>query len=150
MTERLGPDGLRELFLFERLDDTQLGWLSGRGWVEAAPAGTAVLAEGEPAERLAVLLSGTLRMCQQVGRDEVEITRTDQVGVYAGATRAYLPDVGGERYTATVWALTDCRFWFLSAADFSAFMDRWFPMGIHLMEGLFLGLRHGSGTVLLA
>ncbi|WP_106399625.1 ATP-binding protein [Actinocorallia populi] len=146
MTGRLGPAELRELFLFEHLDDTQLDWLAGHGWVEDAEAGTAVLAEGAPAERLAVLLSGTLRLCQRVGRDEVEVVRTDQAGVYAGATRAYLPE-GDTQYTATVWAVTGCRFWFLSSADFSEFMHRWFPMAIHLLEGLFLGMRANQAVV---
>lgn len=146
MTERLSPAELRGLFLFERLDDEQLAWLAGHGWVEPAAAGTAVLAEGAPAERLAVLLSGTLRLCQRVGADEVEVNRTDQVGVYAGATRAYLPE-GEQQYTATVGAVTDCRFWFLGSADFSEFMHRWFPMAIHLLEGLFLGMRANHAIV---
>jgi len=147
VTERLDPAALRTLFLFEDLDDEQLGWLAERGWVEEAPAGAAVLVEGEPAERLAVLLSGTLQMCQRIGEDEVEIVRTGQVGVYAGATRAYVPDSGGDRYSTTLRAVTGCRFWFLSGPDFSAFMHRWFPLAIHLLDGLFLGMRANHAAV---
>ena len=143
---RLGAAGLRELFLFERLDEEQLGWLAGHGWVEDVPAEAVVLAEGDPAERLAVLLSGTVRLCRRVGLDQIEMVRTDQVGVYAGATRAYVPE-GEQKYTATFQAVTGCRMWFLASEDFAFFMNRWFPMAVHLLEGLFLGMRDIQATV---
>ena len=59
-----------------------------------APAGTCVLREGEPAEKFFILLSGTIALTRQVGQDEVETTRTEQRGVYMGATQAYLRDDG--------------------------------------------------------
>ena len=46
MTERLGPDALRELFLFEKLSDEQLAWLAERGEVRSYPAGVTVYAAG--------------------------------------------------------------------------------------------------------
>ena len=42
MTERLDPDALRELFLFERLDDGQLVWLAERGQVTSYEAGATI------------------------------------------------------------------------------------------------------------
>jgi hypothetical protein len=62
VTERLGPDALRELFLFEKLSDEQLAWLAERGEVRSYPAGVTVYAAGEPATTLFVLLEGTLSM----------------------------------------------------------------------------------------
>ena len=67
MTERLGPDALRELFLFEKLSDEQLAWLAERGEVRSYPAGAMVYAAGEPATRLFVLLEGTLSMTVRAG-----------------------------------------------------------------------------------
>ena len=48
-----------------------------------------VYAEGDAADWFYVLLDGTLVTSRKVGADDVEITRTDQRGVYGGAFRAY-------------------------------------------------------------
>ena len=47
-SERLTPDELRGLFLFEALSHEQRSWIAERGWVETHPAGSVVLSEGEP------------------------------------------------------------------------------------------------------
>ncbi len=145
--EQLGRDELRTLFLFEALTDEQLDHLGGCGWVADCPAGDTVVDEGQPAEIVAVLLSGTLTLNRKVGRDDVEMTRTDQRGVYFGAMQSYLED--GERltYTATAHALTDCRLWVMRAADFGAAVRDWFPMAIHLLEGLFYGMRNSQQLI---
>ena len=51
-----------------------------------------VLHEGEPATCFYVLLEGTIALSRRVGDDDVEISRTEQRGVYAGAWAAYLGD----------------------------------------------------------
>jgi signal transduction histidine kinase len=146
-TERLAPEELRKLFLFEHLSDEQLQWISEHGWVIEAPSGATVLAEGDPAELFIVLLSGALRMSHRIGQDEIETVRTDQVGVYAGAMQSYIADRGGQTYPGTVRVLTDARFFVLRAEDFAWMMHTWFPMAIHLLEGLFFGMRTSAHIV---
>ena len=146
-TERLPVQALRELFLFERLSDEQLQWLAEHGWVTEAPGGATVLAEGAPAELFIVLLSGTITMSFRVGRDDVETVRTDQVGVYAGAMQAYVANRAGQTYTATIRVVSDARFFVLRAEDFAWMMHTWFPMAIHLLEGLFLGMRTSAHII---
>ena len=146
-TERLPVQALRKLFLFEKLSNEQLGWLAEHGWVVQAPAGTTLLAEGDPAELFVVLLSGTITMSRRVGRDDVETTRTDQVGVYAGAMQAYVGDASGQTYNASIQVVSDARFFVLRAEDFAWLMRTWFPIAIHLLEGLFLGLRTSAHIV---
>jgi signal transduction histidine kinase len=143
---RLRPDELRKLFLFESLSDEQLQWLSEHGWVAEMPAGSTVFQEGTPAEALMLLLSGTVTMSRRVGQDDVETTRTDQVGVYAGAMQSYLEDRKQE-YSATVRVISDARLFILSAEDFAWAMRTWFPMAIHLLEGLFFGMRNSQYIV---
>jgi signal transduction histidine kinase len=140
-TQRLPAQELRELFLFEKLSDEQLDWLAEHGWVTEVPAGDAALQEGEPAELFIVLLSGTITMSRKVGQEDVETIRTDQVGVYAGAMQAYVADRAGQTYNASVRVISDARFFVLRATDFAWMMHTWFPMAIHLLEGLFLGMR---------
>jgi signal transduction histidine kinase len=143
VTVRLGPDALRELFLFEKLSDGQLAWLAERGEVRSYPAGVTVYAAGEPATTLFVLLDGTLSMTVRAGGAEVETLRTDYRGAYAGAFFAYLDVPSARSYTAGVRAVTGCRFWELPAADFGWAMREWFPMATHMLEGFAI---QGSAT----
>lgn len=132
-------DELRRLFLFERLNDEQLAWLCERGRVERHEPGF-LLREGDPAASFYVLLEGSLALYRRVGTDDVEISRTSQVGVYAGAWNAYLDDrEETRRYLHSVRVLTPSRYYVLPAADFTELMHAWFPMALHLLEGLFFG-----------
>ena len=117
--QRLSADELRELFLFEDLDDDQLAWVSGNGDLVDRPAGTDVSVEGEPAECFFVLLEGTMTMVRLVGGSEVETVRTSHRGVYSGAVQFYFGDRLEQRYPATVRAVTDCRFLALPAGPFA-------------------------------
>jgi signal transduction histidine kinase len=145
--ERLTNDELRSLFLFEALSDEQLSWLGEHGWVASLPSGATIFDEGAPAELIMVLLSGTIVMRRRVGRDDVEITRTDQRGVYAGAMQSYIQDASLQNHTATVTVVSDARLWVIRAEDFAYAVRTWFPMAIHLLEGLFLGMRNSQQLV---
>jgi signal transduction histidine kinase len=144
---RLTPDELRELFLFEDLDAQQLAWLADNGDVVDRPAGTEVSVEGEPAECFFVLLEGTLSMVRLVGGSEVETVRTSDRGVYSGAVQFYFGDRLEQRYPATVRAVTDCRFLALPAQPFAAVFRQWYPMAVHLLEGMFVGQRNSAELV---
>jgi signal transduction histidine kinase len=142
------PEELRGLFLFESLNPEQLRWLSERGTVREYPAGADVCAEGQPAEYLFLLLTGTMGLYRLVRGNEMEMTRTDQRGAYFGATQAYVRDRDGAKtYSATGRTITECTYFALPAADFSTFMHEWFPMAIHLLEGLFLGLHNSEALI---
>jgi signal transduction histidine kinase len=145
--ERLSNDQLRELFLFEALTEEQLSWLGERGWVAELTSGATVFDEGAAAELIVLLLSGAIVMTRRVGPDDVEITRTDQRGVYAGAMQSYLEDAAAQTYTATVKTLSDVQLFVLQSADFGRAVREWFPMAIHLLEGLFLGMRSSQQIV---
>src|SRR5688500_10396971 len=115
---KLTPDELRTLFLFEKLTDEQLSWIAEHGCVEHVAAGDLVIAEGEPAEKFFLLLSGTIALTRRVGQDDVQTIRTEQRGVYMGATQAYIRDEGVERkYMASMRALDDSDFFVLSGHD---------------------------------
>ena len=145
---KLTPAELKTLFLFEKLTPQQLEWISEHGCTLHAKAGSLVVKEGEPAEQFFVLLSGTISLTRRVGQDDVQTTRTEQRGVYMGATQAYIRDEGIERkYMASMRALDDSDFFVLSAADFGWMMREWFPMAIHLLEGLALGMRSTQAAI---
>ena len=145
--ERLSPDELRELFLFESLDEQQLGWLAANGYVKRWSAGATVYDEGEPATCFFVLLEGTLSMLRSVENTEVETTRTNQRGVYSGATQAFVQGVGPEPYRSSVRSVTDTTFWIVDAAPFGDRIREWFPMAMHMLEGFALGMRSSQALV---
>jgi signal transduction histidine kinase len=134
---RCSVDELRTLFLFEKLTEEQLEWLCRRGHVELLGPGP-VYAEGDPAECFYVLLEGTVAMSRRVGEDDIEVTRTSTRGSYAGAFTAYLDRVP-QIYNNSVRALEPTRLFVLDAAAFAQLMRDWFPMAVHLLEGLFFG-----------
>jgi signal transduction histidine kinase len=140
--QRLTPDELRGLFLFENLDGDQLAWVAENGDVVDRPAGSEVSVEGEPAECFFVLLEGTLSMVRLVGGSEVETVRTSYRGAFSGAVQFYFGDRLEQRYPATVRAITDCRFLALPAQPFATVFRQWYPMAVHLLEGLFIGQRN--------
>jgi len=134
--ERLAPEELRTLFLFEQLSDDQLVWLSERGRLVEYPAGGTIHAEGAPASCFFVLLEGTLAMLSRVQGGEIELFRSDYRGSYTGAFDAYLSDRGvPQLYPGTARAVTDCRLFELSAADWGRAVKEWFPMAAHLLAG---------------
>ena len=145
--QRLTPGELRRLFLFEDLDDEQLAWVAANGDVVDCPAGTDVSVEGEPAECFFVLLEGTMTMSRLVGGSEVETVRTSHRGVYSGAVQFYFEDRLEQRYPATVRAVTDCRFLALPAGPFATVFRQWYPMAVHLLEGMFVGQRNSAELV---
>jgi signal transduction histidine kinase len=140
----LTPEELRTLFLFADLTEEQLAWISEHGDVIAVPAGENIVVEGEHADCFHVLLSGTIAMSRMVGGDNVETTRTDQRGVYFGAVQFYVEDETTEEYPASVRAITDCTALALPKGPFAAEFTHWYPMAVHLLEGLRLGMKRGS------
>lgn len=145
--ERLTPERLRTLFLFESLSIEQLHWLAERGRVERRDAGEVVYREGDPATCFFVLLGGAISLHRVLHGDDVEVNRTDQRGVYSGATRAYLGDRVEQLYPHTMRAVSDAEFFVLPADEFAYAVRAWFPMALHLLEGLFFGTRAANAIV---
>jgi signal transduction histidine kinase len=137
---------LSTLFLFEKLDSDQLDRLCREGRTEQFDPGP-VYTEGDPATCFYVLLEGTVVMSRRVGADDVEISRTSQRGVYAGAMQAYLSDPGDAQYKGSMRVTEPSRFFVLPAATFAAILRDWFPMAVHLLEGMFFGSQNAQRTV---
>ncbi|MEV6944723.1 ATP-binding protein [Streptomyces sp. NPDC051172] len=132
------PQEIGSLFLFEKLTPEQLGRLCSKGRVERFEAGP-VYTEGEPATCFFVMIEGTVVLSRRVGGDDVEVTRTSQPGVYSGAMQAYLGDRVRQLYNNSMRVTEQTRFFVLPADTFAAVMQEWFPMAVHLLEGLFFG-----------
>ncbi|WP_405836295.1 ATP-binding protein [Streptomyces sp. NBC_01518] len=132
------PQEIGTLFLFEKLTPEQLGRLCCDGQVELFEAGP-VYTEGDPATCFYVMIEGTVVLSRRVGGDDVEVSRTSQRGVYTGAMQAYIGDRVQQVYLNSMRVTEPTRFFVLPAETFAAIMSEWFPMAVHLLEGLFFG-----------
>ncbi|RZB19049.1 histidine kinase [Streptomyces sp. F001] len=135
------PREIGSLFLFEKLSPEQLGRLCAAGRVEGFEPGP-VYTEGEPATCFYVMIEGTVVLSRRVGADDVEVTRTSQPGVYAGAMQAYLGDRVRQVYNNSMRVTEPTRFFVVPADTFASIMREWFPMAVHLLEGLFFGSKN--------
>ncbi|MFI9615124.1 ATP-binding protein [Streptomyces sp. NPDC052023] len=140
------PREIGSLFLFEKLTPEQLGRLCEAGGVERFEAGP-VYTEGEPATCFYVMLDGTVVLYRRVGGDDVEVSRTSQRGVYAGAMQAYLGDRVRQVYNNSMRVTEPTRFFVLPAGTFASIMQEWFPMAVHLLEGLFFGSKSAQRAI---
>ncbi len=145
------PAGLKEelrgCFLFESLSDPQLEWLAEHGTVEVYEAGVEVYAQDDPAESFYVLLDGEIELVKRLDGSEVVLTTASQPGAYAGATRAFISASGDESYASCLRTVTHSRLFKLRAEDFSYVLNTWFPMAVHLLDGMFLGLTNAEALV---
>ncbi|MFI1915391.1 ATP-binding protein [Nocardia sp. NPDC020380] len=135
------PDELRTLFLFEKLNDEQLAWLCKDGRVERFEPGP-VYAEGDPATCFYVLMDGELVLTKNSGGEQIELVRTTHRGAYSGAWTAYMGDKVDQHYAGSMTVTTPATFFVLDADSFAKMMKEWFPMALHLLEGLFFGNRN--------
>jgi signal transduction histidine kinase len=140
------PAELRTLFLFEKLTDEQLDWLCREGRVETFEPGP-IYAEGDAATCFYVLLEGTVVMSRRVGSDDIEVNRTSNKGVYAGAFQAYLGERASKSYNNSLRATVPSRFFVLDANCFAEMMTTWFPMAVHLLEGAFFGSKAANQAI---
>ncbi|MGC5040551.1 ATP-binding protein [Streptomyces sp. DT190] len=140
------PEEIGSLFLFEKLTPEQLGRLCAEGRVERFEPGP-VYTEGDPATCFYVMLEGTVVLYRRVGGDDVEVSRTSQRGVYAGSMQAYLGDRVRQVYNNSMRVTEPTRFFVLPADTFAQIMQEWFPMAVHLLEGLFFGSKNMQRAV---
>jgi signal transduction histidine kinase len=140
------PEELRSLFLFEGLTDDQRTWLAERAERVTYDGGAPVHRAGDPADYLYVLLEGRIRQSRLINGEEVTTNETDWRGAYAGATRAYL-DESDREYIGSLTAVEPSTFLRFRAEDFAEFVKTQMPMAIHLLDGIYNGVRATEATV---
>ena len=138
---------LRGCFLFESLTDEQLDWLVAHGTVETYDPGVDVYRQDDAAEAFYVLLDGEIQLVKGLDGADVILTTADQPGAYAGATRAFIGTSGEQAYASSLRTVTRTRLFRLRGEDFALALKQWFPMAVHLLDGLFLGLTNAEALV---
>jgi signal transduction histidine kinase len=105
--------------------------------------GLELFREGEHADFWWVLLEGAIDLVRYIGGEETVVARMDKPGRWAGGFRAW--DEQGV-YLATTRAVTDGRVLRIPAEALRERMNAWFPLGGHLIEGLYRTARSIEAT----
>ena len=127
-------DDLRSLSLFDGLTDDQLAELAEGGTEVRFEPGLVLFREGEQADYWWVLVEGTIDLLRRVGTEETVVRTMDVPGWWAGGFRAF--DEHGV-YLATGRGASDGRIFRLPAEVLRDRLTAWFPLGRHLIEGLY-------------
>jgi signal transduction histidine kinase len=134
---------LRSLSLFDGLTDGQLGeLLEGSTEVRVEP-GVELFREGEPADFWWVLVDGAIDLVRRTGREDTAVGKMDVPGRWAGGFRAW--DEHGV-YLATGRGATGGRVLRVPADVLRDRLSVWFPLGRHLIEGLYHTARSIEST----
>ena len=137
-------DELASLRLFDGLTRDQLAELiAGSAEVRIEP-GVDLFREGEHADYWWVLLDGAMDLVRHVGREDTVVRKWDAPGHWAGGFRAF--DEHGV-YLATGRGATAGRVLRVPAAVLRDRLNDWFPLGRHLIEGLYGTARSIESTV---
>ena len=136
-------DELRSIDLFDGLTDQQLSELAAGGSEVDFQPGTEMFREGEHADFWWVLLEGVVELIRRVGGEETVVARMEVPGRWAGGFRAW-DDQGV--YLATGRAVTTGRLLRIPAEVLGERMGAWFPLGGHLIEGLYRTARSIEAT----
>jgi CRP-like cAMP-binding protein len=134
---------LRSIDLFSGLADQQLSELAAGGCEVGFRPGQELFHEGEHADFWWVLLDGVVDLIRHVGGEETVVARMDAPGRWAGGFRAW--DEQGV-YLATGRASTSGRVLQIPAEVLRERMNAWFPLGGHLIEGLYRTARSIEAT----
>ena len=76
-------DCLREVPLFEKLDEEKLQWVSGQGEVVEFEAGDFIAAQGDPPDGFYVILEGMSEWTRNVGGEETYVTTLGSGDIFA-------------------------------------------------------------------
>jgi signal transduction histidine kinase len=130
---------LRGLFIFEGLDDGQLGQILAASEEVPFEEGTVLFVEGEPADFWWVLLSGHVELVRRAGRrDPVVMLTMERPGLWAGGFQAWN---ASSSYLATARGASAGTMLRLPSSALGELVRSWFPFGIHLIEGFFQTVR---------
>ncbi|MDQ6744243.1 MAG: cyclic nucleotide-binding domain-containing protein, partial [Candidatus Dormibacteraeota bacterium] len=125
---------LRSLSIFEGVTDDQLAELIEGGTEVRVEPGVDLFRQGEHADFWWVLVEGAIDLVRRVGREDTVVGRLDRPGRWAGGFRAW--DEHGV-YLATGRGSTGGRVLRVPAEVLRELTNAWFPLGGHLIRGLY-------------
>jgi signal transduction histidine kinase len=136
-------DELRQLAIFEKVNDERLQRLLDVGNTVEIEPGLQLFTEGDPADHWWVLVDGAVDLFRTVGREEARVGQM-LPGRWAGGFRAWDDD---GVYLATGRGVEFGRLLKVPAHDLRDLMEEWLPLAVHLVRGVFGTARTIEATV---
>ena len=136
-------DELRQLAIFEKVNDERLQRLLDVGRTIEIEPGLQLFTEGDPADHWWVLVDGAVDLFRTVGREEARVGQM-LPGRWAGGFRAWDDD---GVYLATGRGVEFGRLLQVPAHDLRDLMEEWLPLAVHLVRGVFGTARTIEATV---
>ncbi len=134
---------IRSFGIFNGLTDDQLAeLLAGSDELRIEP-GVELFREGEHADFWWVLVDGAIDLVRRLGREQAMVGRMDVPGRWAGGFRAW--DEHGV-YLATGRGASSGRVLRVPAGVLRDRVNAWFPLGAHLIQGLYRTARTIEST----
>jgi signal transduction histidine kinase len=127
-------DELRSLSLFDGLTRGQLAELAAGSTEVHIEPGVELFHEGAHADYWWVLIDGEIDLVRRIGREDTVVRKWHVPGHWAGGFRAF--DEHGV-YLATGRGATAGRVLRVPAEVLRERLNAWFPLGRHLIEGLY-------------
>jgi signal transduction histidine kinase len=127
-------DDLRGLSVFGGLTDGQLAELADGSTEVRVEPGIELFHEGEHADYWWVLIDGAIDLLRHIGQEDTVVGRMDVPGRWAGGFRAW--DSDGV-YLATGRGAAGGRVLRVPAEVLAQRVSEWFPLGKHLIEGVY-------------
>jgi signal transduction histidine kinase len=137
-------DDIRALSVFDGLTDDQLAELVAGSTTVRVEPGADLFREGDHADFWWVLIDGVIDLVRHVGGEETVVGKMDVPGRWAGGFRAW--DEHGV-YLATGRGAVGGRVLRVPAQVLRERVTAWFPLGRHLIEGLYRTARSIESTV---
>src|SRR3954452_24933659 len=134
---------LRSIDMFRGLTDSQLAELAAAGDEVRIEPGAVLFREGDPADFWWVLLDGAVDLHRHIGQETALVARMHTPGQWAGGFRAW--DEHGV-YLASGVVVEAGRVLRTAAPVLRRLTDAWFPLGAHLVTGLFTTVRSIEAT----
>lgn len=138
----LDPDQLKKIHLLSSLPRSELEKLVDVLQIREFPADSIVCYEGEPGDRMYLVLDGEIEIIKAAGTTEERVLGCILPGDYAGEMS--LLERGGLR-TATVRTVTPVLIAELTRLDFDNLIERWPGLALEMLRELSLRMR-GSQT----
>ena len=126
--------GLKTFPLLSRLPDEDLARLSSIMKEEHFPAGTEILREGEPGDKLYLLWEGCVDVLKTTPYGESYVNASLRDSYHCSFGEMALIDRGTR--SATIRAKTDCRTLSLSYEDFQSFCRTYPAVGLELLMSI--------------
>jgi signal transduction histidine kinase len=134
---------LRSISLFDGLTGDQLAELLDGSTEVGIQPGVDLFREGEHADFWWVLVDGAINLVRNIGREDTMVGKMDVPGRWAGGFRAW--DEHGV-YLATGRGATGGRVLRVPAEVLRERLSAWFPLGRHLIEGVYHTARSIEST----